>query len=77
MSEVPAVLFRGKVHVGETHNEAVHAAFKRFTDQTALRVTWRIMDGKENIVFGYANRDTSGWLECGQQEVRKEMYGFK
>jgi hypothetical protein len=77
MAKQAAVLFRRKVFVvGPNHKDAIDAAFAKFTEHQAHRVTLRIMDGKEDIVFGFAYIDGTGFKPSDMQSARKRMYGF-
>ena len=77
MAKQAAVLFRRKVYVvGPNHKDAIDAAFAKFTEHQAHRITLRIMDGKEDIVFGFAYIDGTDFKACDIQSARKRMYGF-
>jgi hypothetical protein len=71
-----AVLFRGKVYVeAPRHQDAIDLAFAGMTQQQARRVCWRIMDKKEDMLFGFALGDGSAWeWDEKNQSVRLEMY---
>ena len=78
MAKVTAVLFRRKIYVrGPRHLDALNAAFERFTQHQVHRIYNRVADGKEEIVFGFANADGTGWeFSSDFQDARKIMYGF-
>lgn len=76
-------MFRGKIFVSDVdtdamtyHQNAINKAFAGMSDHTANRTRWRIMDGKEDIIFGFALEDGSDWVDSSSQLGRKEMYGF-
>lgn len=74
---IKAVIFRRKVYVGENHKDAINAAFAGMSDLTVRAIGDRICDGKEDLIFGYAYPDGSGWEISDCQEGRKIMYGFE
>lgn len=76
-SRIKAVIFRRKVYVGETHKDAIDAAFAGMSDLTVRNIAYKIGDGKEDLIFGYAYPDGSGWEVSDSQEGRKIMYGFE
>ena len=74
-----AVMFRGRVYVGSPrHQDAINLAFAGMTDHQAHRVTNRIADGKEKMLFGSALGDGSDWRwDEEYQNARMTMYGFE
>lgn len=71
----PAVLFRRKIYVaGPHHKDAIDLAFAGMPQHQVHRIYDRVMDGKEEIVFGVARED--GSEACSLQPARKAMYGF-
>lgn len=73
-----AVLFRGRVYVAcPRHLDAIRLAFDGMTHLQKRRVSSRIADGKETMLFGSALGDGSEW-EHGRefQAARMIMYGF-
>ena len=72
-----AVMFRRKIYVGENHKDAIDLVFSGMSDLAVQRLSDRIADGKEFLLFGYAKADGSDWLEGSSQEARKIMYGFE
>src|SRR5687768_633219 len=74
----PAVKSRGKVFVATPrHMDAVNMAFDGMTHQQRRRVSNRIADGKEDILFGWTNADGSDWSPQEEfQKARMIMYGF-
>lgn len=74
---IPAVKFRGKIYVGHPrHQDAINAMFKGWSKLSVRRAYDRVADGKEDIIFGFANHDGSDWVESDSQGGRKIMYGF-
>lgn len=74
----PAVRLRRKIYVaGPRHQDALNVAFSGMSKHAVHRLHNRVMDGKENIVFGFACEDGSDWHESEMQDARKLMYGFK
>lgn len=75
---LPAVLFRGKVYVGDPrHKDAIDKAFAGMSQHQLVRVCHRIMDGKETILFGRAEADGTAWEHDQEyQAARMRMYGF-
>lgn len=75
----PAVLFRGKVYVGDPHHrDAIDQAFKGMSDHESWRVSNRIADGKEVMLFGWSCADGSEWDHDKEyQDARMTMYGFE
>lgn len=74
----PAVLFRNRVYVSTPrHLDAINLAFAGMTELGKYRVSCRIADGKEKLLFGSASGDGSNW-EHGEeyQDARMTMYGF-
>jgi hypothetical protein len=74
----PAVKFRGKVYVATPrHLDAINLAFAGMTQMQKHRVSNRIADGKETMLFGSAKGDGTGW-EWNEkfQATRIIMYGF-
>lgn len=73
-----AVLFRGRVYVAcPRHQDAINLAFAGMTQMQKHRVSNRIADGKEKMLFGTALGDGSAWEwdeEC--QAIRMLIYGF-
>ena len=74
----PAVLFRDCVYVAAPrHLDAINLAFAGMTQQQALRVSHRIAEGKETMLFGTAKGDGSEWeWDEKNQPARMQMYGF-
>ena len=73
-----AVRFRGTVYVGcPRHLDALNVAFDGMTRHEKWRVGDRIADGKEELLFGSALGDGSGWEHDAEyQNARLKMYGF-
>ncbi len=73
-----AVLFRGRVYVGTPrHKDAIDLAFAGMTHHTKRRVSNRIADGKEAMLFGTAKGDGTDWEHDPEyQDARMLMYGF-
>ena len=73
-----AVLFRGRVYVaGPRHMDAIKLAFAGMTELQMHRVSNKIADGKEQMLFGTANGDGSDWRHDSEwQDTRLKMYGF-
>ena len=73
-----AVLFRGRVYVAAPrHLDAINLAFSGMTFQQKRRVSNRIADGKEKMLFGSAKSDGSEWEWNEEfQNARMVMYGF-
>lgn len=74
---IKAIMFRRKVYVGEIHKDAINMAFAGMTNLTIRNISDKICDGKEDLIFGYAFPDGSGWEISDCQEGRKIMYGFE
>lgn len=74
---IKAVMFRRKVYVGENHKDAINAAFAGMSDLTVRNIGYKIGNGKEDLIFGYAYPDGAGWMISDSQEGRKMMYGFE
>jgi hypothetical protein len=74
----PAVKFRGKVYVATPrHMDAINLAFTGMTHMQKRRVSNRIADGKEEMLFGWANGDGTEWEAQEEfQASRMIMYGF-
>lgn len=74
----PAVKFRGKVYIATPrHMDAINLAFAGMTQMQKHRVSNRIADGKETMLFGSANGDGTGWEWNEEfQNARLRMYGF-
>lgn len=74
----PAVTFRGKIYVSTPrHIDAINLAFAGMTDLQKHRVSNRIADGKEKMLFGWAKGDGTGWEWNEEfQSARMQMYGF-
>lgn len=74
-----AVRFRGRVYVGSPrHKDAINLAFAKMTDLAANRVSHRIAEGKEQMLFGTAFGDGTGWEWNEEfQDARMNMYGFE
>lgn len=74
---IPAIKFRRKIYVGHPHHaDAIAAMFHGWTTHRIHRAYDRVADGKEDILFGFANADGSDWYEADSQLGRKRMYGF-
>jgi hypothetical protein len=73
-----AVLFRDRVYVAAPrHLDAITLAFKDMTEKQRHRVSNRIADGKEEMLFGTALGDGSDWEWNEEfQRARMTMYGF-
>lgn len=73
-----AVLFRGRVYVAcPRHLDAINLAFDGMTTHQKHRVSNRIADGRETMLFGSAKGDGSDWeWDEGFQAARMSMYGF-
>lgn len=73
-----AVKFRGRVFVAcPRHMDAITLAFDGMTDLQKHRVSNRIADGKETMLFGTAFGDGSAWEWHEEyQNARMKMYGF-
>lgn len=78
MPKQPAVLFRRKVYAASPrHKDAIDLAFEVFSPHQRHRICNRIAEGKEDIIFGWADADGGGWEpEDEFQGARKIMYGF-
>lgn len=73
----PAILFRRKIYVaGPSHKDAIDAAFAGISQHQVHRIYNRVMDGKVDIVFGFALDDGSEFEASSMQSARKLMYGF-
>lgn len=74
-----AILFRGRVYVaGPRHMDAIRLAFSGMTETQQHRVSNRIADGKEELLFGSALGDGSAWEWNEEyQNARMTMYGFE
>lgn len=74
-----AVLFRNRVYVASPrHMDAVNLAFAGMTEIQKHRVSNRIADSKEKMLFGTAFGDGSGWVWHQEyQDARMTMYGFE
>lgn len=74
-----AVLFRRRVYVSAPrHMDAINLAFAGMTDLQANRVSNRIAEGKETMLFGTALGDGSEWeWDKEFQASRMNMYGFE
>ena len=73
-----AVMFRGRVYVGSPrHLDAINLALAGMTPHQKHRIGNAIADGKEEMLFGSANGDGSGWEHDAEyQDARMSMYGF-
>lgn len=72
----PAVFWRGNLYIGyPRHQEAINAAFKGMPKSAIFRAYCRVMDGKEDIIFGWIN-DVGEFETDEYQQARKTMYGF-
>jgi hypothetical protein len=73
-----AILFRGKIYVATPrHMDCIKLAFEGMTHEQKRRVSNRIADGKENLLFGFALADGSDWEWNEEfQAARMIMYGF-
>lgn len=73
-----AILFRNRVYVASPrHLDAINLAFAEMTQLQKHRVSLRIADGKETMLFGTALGDGSGWEWNEEyQNARMTMYGF-
>lgn len=73
-----AILFRGRVYVASPrHLDAINLAFAGMTEIQKHRVSNRIADGKEKMLFGSALGDGSAWeWDEHHQNARMKMYGF-
>lgn len=73
-----AVKFRGKVYVAAPrHMDAINLAFAGMTHLQKRRVSNRIADGKETMLFGSAKGDGTEWEWHKEfQSARMIMYGF-
>lgn len=73
-----AILFRGRVYVASPrHMDAINLAFAGMTQHQKHRVSLRIADGKEKMLFGSALGDGTGWEWHEEyQNARMIMYGF-
>lgn len=74
----PAVKFRGRVYVGTPrHMDAINLAFAGMTQLQKRRVSNRIADGKETMLFGSAKGDGAEWEWNEEyQAARMIMYEF-
>lgn len=74
-----AVQFRRRVYVGSPrHKDAINLAFAKMSHMQANRVSHRIADGKEKMLFGTALGDGTEWEWCEEfQDARMNMYGFE
>jgi hypothetical protein len=75
----PAVKFRGKVYIATPrHMDAINLAFAGMTHMQKRRISNRIADGKETMLFGSAKGDGSEWEWNEEfQGARMIMYGFE
>lgn len=73
-----AVMFRRRIYVASPrHMDAVNLAFAGMTLLQKHRVSNRVADGKERLLFGSALGDGSAWeWDEHQQAARMKMYGF-
>lgn len=73
-----AVMFRGRVYVAAPrHFDAINLAFAGMTPHQKHRVSNRIADGQETMLFGSARSDGSEWKHDSEyQNARMKMYGF-
>lgn len=74
----PAVKFRGKVYIATPrHMDAINLAFAGMTHMQKRRVSNRIADGKETMLFGSAKGDGTDWKwNEDTQSARMIMYRF-
>ncbi len=74
-----AVKFRGKFYVAAPrHLDAINLAFAGMTNLQKHRVSNRIADGKEELLFGTTRGDGSDWEWNEEfQNARLHMYGFE
>lgn len=72
-----AVKFRRKVYVGLHHKDALDLAFAGMTSLTYYNIVDRVVEGKEELIFGHAYDDGSEFIVADNQEGRKMMYGFE
>lgn len=73
-----AILFRNRIYVAAPrHMDAINLAFAGMTQIQRHRVSNRIADGKEKMLFGTALGDGSAWeWDEKYQNARMAMYGF-
>lgn len=73
-----AVLFRNCIYVASPrHMDAINLAFAQMTDLQKHRVSTRIAEGKETMLFGTARGDGAFWeWDEEYQNARMKMYGF-
>jgi len=73
-----AVMFRGRVYVAAPrHCDAINLAFAGMTPHQKHRVSNRIADGQEAMLFGSAKSNGSEWKHDSEyQNARMKMYGF-
>lgn len=73
-----AIKFRGKIYVAAPrHMDAINLAFAGMTHLQKRRVSNRIADGKETMLFGSAKGDGTEWEWNEEfQDARMLMYGF-
>lgn len=73
----PAVKFRRKVYVGQPrHMDAIDSALKGMSKLSIRRAYDRVLNGKEEIIFGFAFEDGTDFEPTDSQGARKLMYGF-
>jgi hypothetical protein len=78
MRKIPAVKFRRKVYAAvPRHKDAIDKAFAGMSWHAKHRIYMRVSEGKENILFGVAEPDGTGFEPDRKfQDARKLMYGF-
>lgn len=75
---LPAIKFRNKIYVaGPFHQDAINLMIKGMSKLTIIHIYDRIIDEKEDIIFGYAEEDGENWITSDSQNARKYMYGFR
>jgi hypothetical protein len=78
MARLPAILFRRKVYVGDPrHLDAIKKAFAGMSHHQQRRISNRIADGKESMLFGWVDEGGEWEPEPEFQEARMIMYGFE
>lgn len=72
-----AIKYKRKIYVaGPYHQDAINLMLKGKSELTIIKLYDRIMNGKDNIEFGFAEKDGKNWIISDMQSARKYMYGF-
>lgn len=73
----PAIKYKNKVYVkGPYHQDAINLMLRGKSYLSVNRLYDRIIEGKDDIFFGFAEEDGSNWVDSDSQKARKYMYGF-